>query len=236
MLDILFCFFCTSSFTWFNNSVTSLPMVKFWEFVASWNLTLSGWLLGVGRNALIPNSSDPAPGPDWSSWLVKWGAGGPVKRARLCGSWPKRGPVLTLHLAHANWTCLAALVGSTLGMCCWMCFCQLFVGSSRMWRRGQWNPAIVEREWRHVCWDGGHFHLRRCILLDDGLLCDCFSFFSYAKKKQVDLIQRIARFRREESPWWGRTCCNILQASSDCFNRSCVVFSALHSWKNQTQS
>ena len=28
-------------------------------------------------------------------------------------------------------------VGSTLGLCCWTCFCQLFVGSSRMWRRGR---------------------------------------------------------------------------------------------------
>ena len=36
-------------------------------------------LFGVGRNAFVLNSSDPAPGPDWSFRLVKWEAGGTVK-------------------------------------------------------------------------------------------------------------------------------------------------------------
>ena len=39
--DILFCLFRTSSFTRFTNSVASLPMMKFWEFATSWELTLS---------------------------------------------------------------------------------------------------------------------------------------------------------------------------------------------------
>ena len=41
MLDILFCLFRTSSVTRFTNSVGSLPMMKFCEFAASWELTLS---------------------------------------------------------------------------------------------------------------------------------------------------------------------------------------------------
>ena len=40
--EILFCLFRTSSFTRFTNSVASLPMMKFWEFATSWELTLSG--------------------------------------------------------------------------------------------------------------------------------------------------------------------------------------------------
>ena len=41
-LDIIFCLFRTSSFTRFTNSVASLPMMKFWEFASSWELTSSG--------------------------------------------------------------------------------------------------------------------------------------------------------------------------------------------------
>ena len=42
---------------------------------------------------------------------------------------------------------------------------------------------------------------------------------------------------RRVSPWWGRTCCTIIQeVSSGCPDRSCAVTSLFHSWEDQARS
>ena len=68
---------------------------------------------------------------------MKWEAGGPVKRARLCGSWPKRGPVLNPPSCASELNLLSGSGGQHSWHVLLDVLCQLFVGSSRMWQRGR---------------------------------------------------------------------------------------------------